>query len=200
MNDGLSGVRIGFALTGSFCTLDRAVAQIAVLRQMGAKILPVISFNVRDMDSRFGTAAYWRERICEAADCEQVIDTIQAAEPIGPKQLCDIMIIAPCTGNTASNMAGGIVDTPVLMAAKSHLRNKKPLVIAIATNDGLAANAKSLGTLLNYRNIFFVPFRQDNPQGKPNSLVAEMELIPETIESALTYCQIQPILSCVNKI
>ena len=196
MNSGTKGIRIGFALTGSFCTLDSAVEQMEILRAEGNIILPVISFNVRDTDSRFGTAAYWRKRIAEAADTDEIIDSITAAEPIGPKDKCDIMLIAPCTGNTMAKMANGVVDTPVLMAAKSHLRNGRPLVIAVATNDGLSGNAKSLGTLMNYRHMFFVPFCQDNPGGKPNSLIADMSRIPQTIKAAMEHRQIPPILAC----
>ncbi len=196
MTRSLCGVKVGFALTGSFCTLDRAVAQMEILRGAGAEIIPIISTSVRDTDSRFGTAAYWRQRIKDAARREEIIDTIALAEPIGPQRMCDVMVIAPCTGNTAPKLSLGIIDTPVLMAAKSHLRNGLPLVVAIATNDGLAANAKSLGALLSRRHLFFVPFGQDSPLGKPNSLVAQMELIPDTLANALENRQIQPILSC----
>ncbi|MBS1348576.1 MAG: dipicolinate synthase subunit B [Firmicutes bacterium] len=191
-----AGRKIGFALTGSFCTLDLAVTQMAALRQMGAEILPVISNNVRDMDSRFGTAEYWRKRILDASGADKIIDNIPDAEPIGPQKLCEIMLIAPCTGNTISKLANGVIDTPVLLAAKSHLRNAGPLVIAVATNDGLSANAKNIGKLLNYKYIFFVPFGQDNPSAKPNSLVAHMEQIPQTLEAAFAGKQIQPILTC----
>lgn len=191
-----AGKKIGFALTGSFCTLDLAVSQMAALHQLGAQILPVISYHVRDMDSRFGTAEYWRKRILDASGAEQIIDNIPDAEPIGPKRLCEIMLIAPCTGNTISKLANGVIDTPVLLAAKSHLRNAGPLVIAVATNDGLSANAKNIGKLLNYKHIYFVPFGQDNPMGKPNSLVAHMDQIPQTLESAFAGKQIQPILTC----
>ena len=192
----LAGKRIGFALTGSFCTLGRVIKQMSILREMGAEILPIMSENVRDTDSRFGTAEQWRGLILEASGAEEIVDSINAAEPIGPQKLCDIMIIAPCTGNTSSKLANGIIDTPVLMAAKSHLRNGSPLVLAIATNDGLGANAVNIGRLLSRRHVFFVPFRQDDPDGKPNSLVADMEKIPETLIFALKHRQIQPILSC----
>lgn len=195
-NSELIGKTIGFALTGSFCNLQFVVPQIVRLCQAGAKILPILSYNMRDMDSRFGTAAYWRGRIIEAAQTEQIIDTIPAAEPVGPQHLCDILLVAPCTGNSLAKLAGGITDTPVVMAAKSHLRNGGPLVLAVSTNDGLAANAKNIGLLLNVRNVFFVPFGQDNPQGKPTSLTADMELIPETLDAALAGRQYQPILTC----
>lgn len=192
----LNGKTVAFALTGSFCTLAAAVAQMRVLRELGAKILPVISHHVRDMDSRFGTAEYWRRQILEASGAEKIIDNIPDAEPIGPKHLCDIMIIAPCTGNSISKLANGVIDTPVLLAAKSHLRNAGPLVIAVATNDGLSANARNIGKLLNDKHIYFVPFGQDNPSGKPNSLVAQMDQIPHTLELAWQGQQIQPILTC----
>jgi dipicolinate synthase subunit B len=195
-NSEFDGKTIGFALTGSFCNLEIVVPQMARLRQAGAKILPILSYNMRDMDSRFGTAAYWRSRIIEAAQTENIIDTIPAAEPVGPQHLCDILIIAPCTGNTVAKLACGIIDTPVMMAAKSHLRNGCPLVLAVSSNDGLGANAKNIGLLLNVRNIFFVPFGQDNPSGKSTSLTAAMELIPETLGAALGGRQYQPILTC----
>lgn len=190
----LQGKRIAFALTGSFCTLAIAVQAMQALRAAGAELLPVLSFHVRDMDSRFGTAAFWRERIMEAAGHERVIDTIEAAEPIGPQKMADLLVIAPLTGNSTAKLALGITDTPVLMAAKSHLRNQRPVVLAVSSNDGLSGSAKNIGLLLNTRNIYFVPFGQDDPQRKPNSLVADMSKLPETVAAALAGKQLQPLL------
>lgn len=190
----LQGKRIAFALTGSFCTLASAVQAMQALRAAGAELLPVLSFHVRDIDSRFGTAAFWRERIMEAAGHERVIDTIEAAEPIGPQKMADLLVIAPLTGNSTAKLALGITDTPVLMAAKSHLRNQRPVVLAVSSNDGLSGSAKNIGLLLNTRNIYFVPFGQDDPQRKPNSLVADMSKLPETVAAALAGKQLQPLL------
>lgn len=190
----LQGKRIAFALTGSFCTLATAVQAMQALRAAGAELLPVLSFHVRDIDSRFGTAAFWRERIMEAAGHERVIDTIEAAEPIGPQKMADLLVIAPLTGNSTAKLALGITDTPVLMAAKSHLRNQRPVVLAVSSNDGLSGSAKNIGLLLNTRNIYFVPFGQDDPQRKPNSLVADMSKLPETVAAALAGKQLQPLL------
>lgn len=190
----LQGKRIAFALTGSFCTLASAVQAMQALRAAGAELLPVLSFHVRDMDSRFGTAAFWRERIMEAAGHGRVIDTIEAAEPIGPQKMADLLVIAPLTGNSTAKLALGITDTPVLMAAKSHLRNQRPVVLAVSSNDGLSGSAKNIGLLLNTRNIYFVPFGQDDPQRKPNSLVADMSKLPETVAAALAGKQLQPLL------
>lgn len=190
----LQGKRIAFALTGSFCTLASAVQAMQALRAAGAELLPVLSFHVRDIDSRFGTAAFWRERIMEAAGYGRVIDTIEAAEPIGPQKMADLLVIAPLTGNSTAKLALGITDTPVLMAAKSHLRNQRPVVLAVSSNDGLSGSAKNIGLLLNTRNIYFVPFGQDDPQRKPNSLVADMSKLPETVAAALAGKQLQPLL------
>ncbi len=194
--DIFKGKNIGFALTGSFCTLAAAISVMEYLKSLGANIVPIISDHVRDTDTRFGTAQHWQQAILAASGAESIIDSITKAEPIGPNGLCDIMLIAPCTGNSISKLANAIIDTPVIMAAKSHLRNARPLVIAISTNDGLAANAKNFGTLMNYKNCYFVPFGQDNPANKPNSLMADMKQIPQTLAAALRGQQIQPILTC----
>jgi len=190
----LSGLRAAFCLTASYCTLERAVAQMELLRRRGCAILPVISFNVRDHGSRFGTPEQWRQRISDAARAP-IIDAIAAAEPLGPQDLADLAIIAPMSGNTCAKLAHGITDTPVLMAAKSLLRVGRPLVAAIASNDALSANAVNLGRLLNTKHIFLVPFAQDDPQKKPNSLVADMARIPYTVAQALNGRQIQPLLT-----
>lgn len=190
----LSGVRVAFCLSASYCTMDKAVAQMRRLRDHGCSILPVISFNVRDHGSRFGTPQEWRERISEAARAP-IIDTIAAAEPIGPGELADVLVIAPMSGNTCAKLAHGVTDTPVLMAAKSQLRVCRPVVAAIASNDALSANAANLGRLLNTKHIFLVPFAQDDPLKKPNSLVADMGRIPYTVAEALNGRQIQPLLT-----
>ena len=160
---------------------------------MGANVIPIFSYNAQTCDTRFGSAKEYVEEICEITGNEG-IRSICAAEPIGPNNFLDIMVIAPCTGNTAAKLTGGIVDTPVLMAAKAHMRNGKPLVIAISTNDALGAGFKNIGMLMNMKNIYFVPFGQDNYKSKPNSMVAKIELLPETIEAALKGKQIQPVL------
>lgn len=159
----------------------------------GDTLLPILSFNAGMLDTRFGTAAYFRQRIKEICGRE-AIDTIEDAEPIGPKKLCDVVIVAPCTGNTLSKLAAGITDTPVTMAVKSHLRGHRPVVIALSTNDALSGSAKNLGELLNRRDYYFVPMAQDAPDTKPASMVADFSLIPRTIELAIQGKQIQPIL------
>ena len=160
---------------------------------MGANVIPIFSFQAQTCDTRFGSAKEYVEGICEITGNEG-IRTIPAAEPIGPNNFLDIMVIAPCTGNTAAKLCNGITDTPVLMATKAHMRNGKPLVIAVSTNDALGANFKNIGMLMNMKQIYFVPFGQDNHKSKPNSMIAKMELLPETIEFAMEGKQIQPIL------
>lgn len=184
---------IGFAVCGSFCTFANAFKAAEELVSLGANVIPIMSFNSRSISSRFGTAddnAKKLESICK----NKIISTIEEAEPIGPKKMLDILVIAPCTGNTLAKLAIGITDTPVTMAVKSHIRNQRPVVIAISTNDALANSAKNIGMLQNYKNYYFVPYMQDNSVEKPNSLVAKYELIPNTIVSAFEGKQIQPIL------
>ena len=194
MPENIQGKKIGFALTASYCTLDAAIVQMAKLRELGAEIQPIISPTIVQQNSRFGLAATWRQRIVEAGGTTEIIDNIIQAEPIGPSALLDILLVAPCTGNTLAKMAAGITDTPILMAAKAQLRNRRPLVLAIATNDGLGGNAKNIGLLLNTKNIYFVPFGQDDAINKPNSLIADMQQIPTTIVAALAGKQLQPVL------
>lgn len=189
----LKGVRVGFAITGSHCTIAKVFDQMKKLVESGAQVTPIISDSVNETDTRFGSAAKWKEEISRRTK-NDLITTIPEAEPVGPGKLFDIMIIAPCSGNTLAKLATGITDTPVLMAAKAHLRNGGPLVLGISTNDGLSINAKNLGLILNMKNIYFVPFGQDNPEEKTNSLVAHMNLICETLEQALKGKQIQPVL------
>ena len=162
--------------------------------QQGAKLVPIMSFNAASISTRFGTAEENIKRL-ETIAGRKVIRTIEEAEPIGPKKMCDIMVAAPCTSNTAAKLALGLTDTPATMAVKSHLRNARPVVIAISTNDALAGCAKNIGYLQNLRNYYFVPYAQDNCEKKPNSIVAEFELIPETIQSALDGIQLHAKLS-----
>ena len=189
----LAGVRIGYGLTGSFCTFEKSFAAAERLRDMGAELLPVMSFNAAAIDTRFGKAADHRKRL-EKITGRKVIATIGDAEPIGPKKLCDVMVVAPCTANTAAKLALGITDTPLTMAVKSHLRSGRPVVIAISTNDALAGCAKNIGILQNYRHYYFVPYSQDDHITKPSSVVADFGLIPETIAAALDGVQIQPLI------
>ncbi|HHW42213.1 dipicolinate synthase subunit B [Desulfofundulus thermobenzoicus] len=186
-------VRVGFAVTGSHCTLDEVMVQVARLVQEGALVHPIVSAVVDETDTRFGPAAKWKDMLEKIAG-KPVINSIVGAEPIGPGKLLDVVVVAPCTGNTLAKLAGGITDTPVLMAVKAHLRNLRPVVLAVSTNDGLGMNAKNIGLLLNTKNIYMVPFGQDSPQGKPNSLKAKMDLIPDTVLCALEGKQIQPVL------
>jgi len=189
----VNGKKIGFGITGSFCTISEVIVELERLVFFGADVFPVISNTVATTNTRFGRAEDFRRRI-ELASGHECIDTIANAEPIGPKKLLDLMVVAPCTGTTLSKLANGISDTPVTLAAKAHLRNQRPVVIALATNDGLAANAKNLGLLLNDRNIYFVPLGQDDPENKTTSLIARFGLIVPTIELALEGKQIQPLL------
>jgi dipicolinate synthase subunit B len=190
----LKDKKIGIALTGSHCTMEKVLQEIdKLVNEEGARVYPIVSHAIDSMDTRFGTASHWKEAL-ENLTQNKVITTIVDAEPIGPQDLLDVLVIAPCTGNTMAKLAHGITDTPVLMAAKATLRNQHPVVVAISTNDGLGFNACNLGILLNTKNIFFVPFGQDSPSGKVNSLVAHMNKIGDTIVGSLQGKQIQPVL------
>ena len=189
----LEGKKIGFVLTGSFCTFNKVLPKMKEILKMGADILPIMSFNSYNLDTKFGKAKEFIDEIEEMTG-KRIIHTIIDAEPIGPKQMTDIMIIAPCSGNTMAKLACDIIDTPATMAAKSHLRNNRPLVIAPSTNNGLSGNAENIGKLLNRKNYYFVPFRQDNPITKPRSIVFDAEYIIKTLEYALDGDQISPIL------
>ena len=192
----LSEMRIGCAMTGSFCTFKAVFSAWRTLKATGAALTPIMSFNASTVDTRFCAA---EEPVKEfvAITGKRPLTTLSAVEPIGPKKLLDALVIAPCTGNTLAKLAGGIADTPVTLAAKSHLRNGRPLVVAVSSNDALAQNARNIGQLLAMRNVYFVPFAQDDPQGKPNSLVARFEMLPETVKCALNGRQIQPLLRCL---
>lgn len=189
----MSKLTVGFALCGSFCTFDRAVEQMRLLKGNGAEIVPIMSFNAAGIDSRFGTAAQHIAEI-EGICGRSAIDTITAAEPIGPKKLLDILIIEPCTGNTLAKLANGITDTPVTLAAKAHLRNERPVLIGLATNDALSAAASNIGRLMNVRNIYFVPMKQDDPSGKPRSVICDFDLTERSMQAALNGVQLQPLL------
>ncbi len=189
----LAGKKIGIALTGSFCTFRVVMEELQVLVDQGAEVIVILSDNVQTIESRFGKPEDFEKEIIEITK-KAPIRTIEEAEPIGPKGYLDAMVIFPCTGNTVAKLANGITDTPVLMGAKAHLRNGKPLVISISTNDGLGMNMKNIGLLLNAKHVFFVPFGQDNPEKKPNSLVAHSKLLVPTLESALEHKQLQPII------
>lgn len=185
-------MNIGFAFTGSFCTYAQIFPIVEVLTAEH-QVFPIFSFSAAGVDSRFGPA---QEHIRKAQEIcgRDVIRTMEGAEPIGPKKMIDALIIAPCTGNTLAKLAHSIADTPVTMAAKSHLRNGRPVIVAVSTNDALAGAAENIGRLLARKNYYFVPFGQDDCIGKPTSLVADFRRIPETLNSALEGRQIQPIL------
>ena len=189
----LEDKKIGYAFTGSFCTFRKSIEALKKVIEAGGLVTPIMSFNSYYMDTKFGKSDDFIKEIEEITG-NKIIHTIQDAEPIGPKKLFDILIIAPCSGNTISKLANDIIDTPVTMATKSHLRNERPVVIAISTNNGLAGNAMNFGKLLNTRNYYFVPFKQDNPITKPRSIVFDHEYIEKTLEYALDKEQIQPIL------
>jgi len=189
----LNGLTIGFGITGSFCTHNQIIPEVQKIVELGANVIPILSYSTRDTDTHFGTAKDLIFRL-ETITGNKCIKTIVEAEPIGPKSLLDVMVVAPCTGNTLAKLANGITDTPVTMACKAQLRNNKPVVLAISTNDGLGANAKNLAVILNTKNYYVVPFCQDDPENKPNSLVAKTEMIVPAILSALKGKQIQPIL------
>ena len=184
---------IGFALCGSFCTFNDVFSEIELLKEEGYNIIPIMSENSYNLDTRFGKAKDWQNLFIEITG-NPIIHTIPQAEPIGPQKLLDALIIAPCTGNTLAKLTAGITDTCVTLAAKAHLRNARPLIIAPSTNDALANAGKNIGALLNYKNIFFVPFGQDSFKGKPCSMVANFPLIKSTLESALEGRQLQPVV------
>lgn len=184
---------IGFALCGSYCTYAKAVETMRGLAQTWETVLPILPAADAQTDTRFGTAGEWRrqmEEICGRAP----LTTIGEVEPFGPKKLLDALVICPCTGNTLAKLACGIADTSVTMAAKSHLRNGRPVVVAVSTNDGLAGAAENIGRLLARRDFYFVPFGQDDPTGKPRSLVADFAQTARTLEAALAGVQLQPLL------
>ena len=186
-------ITLGYAFCGSFCTIKQSVAALRELAKQDYIIKPIMSQIVYSTDTRFGKA---KDLIAEVEEIckDKIIHDIPSAEPIGPKNLLDLIVVAPCTGNTLSKTALGVTDTSVTMAVKAHLRNEKPVVLAIATNDALGATAKNIGLLHNTKNIYFVPYRQDDPYSKQKSLVCDFTLIPETVQKALSGQQIQPVI------
>ena len=184
---------VGFAICGSFCTHAKAMEALEQVKARYERVVPIVSEVVADTDTRFGTAhdlMREMERICD----HRVISTVKGAEPIGPQKLLDLLIVAPCTGNTLGKLAAGITDSSVTMAAKAHLRNCRPLLIAPSTNDGLSASAANIGTLLSRKYIYFVPFGQDDFEKKPTSLVADFSLVADAAQAALEGRQLQPLL------
>lgn len=189
----LKNKNIGIGMTGSFCTFEQVFVEIEKLVEVGANVFPFFSKASNTIDSRFGESKEFYNRMSKISGKEP-ITTIEGAEPVGPKGYLDAYVIIPCTGNTLAKLATGITDDPVLMAAKAQLRNQKPVILSISTNDGLGLNLKNIGTLLNSKNIYFVPFRQDNPVQKTNSLVANTSLLIDTLNYALEGNQIQPVI------
>jgi dipicolinate synthase subunit B len=188
-----NGITVGYALSGSHCTFAEVMPEIKKFVDAGANVVPIVSNTLVTTDTRFGTAKEWQEQLTGITGNE-IISTIVQAEPLGPSKLLDVLVIAPCTGNTTSRLANAITDSAVLMAAKAQMRNGRPIVLAISTNDGLGLNAANIAKLLVAKYIYFVPFGQDNPIQKPNSLVARMDLVMEACEAALQGKQLQPML------
>lgn len=187
----MSKPRMGLALTGSYCSFEKLWAVLPALGER-FELIPILSENARK-DSRFGPGVYWQERL-ERLCGRAAVTSIQGAEPLGPGGALDVLVIAPCTGNTLAKLAHGITDTAVTMAAKGHLRNGKPVVIGVSTNDGLGASAENIGRLLTRRDVYFVPFGQDDPISKPRSLSCRYDRIAEAAEAALQGRQLQPVL------
>lgn len=189
----MNAVTLGFAMCGSFCTFSPVLAQLARLREAYPEIVPIMSTASYETDTRFGTAESFRAQL--AGICgRQILHTLTDVEPLGPKKPLDLLIVAPCTGNTLAKLAAGIADTPVTLAVKAHLRNERPVVIAVSSNDALCANAANIGALLNRKHYYFVPFRQDAPHAKPRSMVADFTKLRETVDAALQGEQLQPIV------
>lgn len=190
----LKGKNIGFVMTGSFCTFSKTIEQLKLIVKEGANIIPIMSEHAYDMDTKFGNHQDFINQIKLITNKDNIIHTIQEAEPLGPKKMTDILIIVPATGNTIAKLANGITDTTAIMATKSHLRNENPVVVAISTNDALSGSAENIGKLLNRKHYYFVPFAQDNPITKPRSIVFKPELIIKTLENALDNIQLEPIV------
>ncbi|MBQ5824895.1 MAG: dipicolinate synthase subunit B [Clostridia bacterium] len=186
-------LRIGFAMCGSFCTFDKVMAVMQELVNRDMEVTPIMSNMAYSTDTRFGKAEEINKRI-ESICGKEIIHTIEKAEPIGPAKMFDVLLVEPCTGNTLAKLASGITDTAVTMACKSHLRNSRPVVLAVSTNDALGNSAKNIGQLMNYRNVYFVPLRQDDCKMKPRSVVADFSLTVRTLEAAIESRQIQPMI------
>lgn len=189
----LKGKRLGFGITGSHCTYDEVVPQIQKLIDTGAEVVPIVTFTVKNTDTRFGKGVDWIEKVEELTG-RKVIDSIVEAEPLGPKYPLDCMIIAPLTGNSMSKLANAITDSPVLMAAKATMRNQRPIVLGISTNDALGLNGQNLMRLIAAKNLYFIPFGQDDPFNKPNSMVSDMDLLVDTVKASLEGKQLQPMI------
>ncbi|MBQ6798972.1 MAG: dipicolinate synthase subunit B [Oscillospiraceae bacterium] len=186
-------ITIGFAMTGSFCTFETMLRALKRLKERYETVIPIMSEHAAFCDTRFGSAERFIEQMEEI--CRHPVQkTLQEVEPFGPKKLLDLLVIAPCTGNTLAKLSAGIADSTVTFAAKAHLRNGRPVVLSVSTNDGLSAAARNIGDLLNRKNYYFVPFGQDDPHGKPTSLIADVLRIPETVHAALQGVQLQPLL------
>lgn len=188
----MMGLRLGFALCGSFCTFERVTEQMRALVAGGAEVTPILSFNAASLDTRFGRAEDWQEKWRQITGHEP-LRTLQEVEPIGPKGYFDALVVAPCTGSTLGRLVNGISDTPVTLAVKSHLRRSLPVILAVSTNDALGASMRSIATLKNAKNIYFVPMTQDDPVNKPNSLVADFTRIEDTVAASLVGMQLQPL-------
>lgn len=189
----MEGLKVGIGLTGSYCNYSLVFPVIQEMKDKGAEIIPIMSYNAYSIDTRFGKASDWIAKLKEISG-KKVLNSIDEVEPIGPKALCDVLVIAPCTGNTMAKLANAITDTPILMAIKSQLRNQRPVILAISSNDLLGLNCKNLGVLMNCPNLYFVPFTQDDPVNKINSISADFTLIERTIESAMKGKQLQPLI------
>lgn len=189
----VKGKRIGFGFTASHCTYDAVFPELEKLVALGAEVIPIVTYTVKNTDTRFGKGEDWVKKMEEATG-RKVIDTIVEAEPLGPTLPLDCMVIAPLTGATMSKLANALTDSPVLMAAKATMRNHRPVVLGISTNDALGLNGVNLMRLMATKNIYFIPFGQDDPFKKPNSMVADMTQLIPTVEHALEHKQIQPVL------
>lgn len=189
----MKNINVGFALTGSFCTFSKALEQMRAMKKEGYNILPVMSYNAYNLDTRFGSAESFIREIEELCG-RKIIATLTEAEPVGPKKMTDVMVVLPCTGNTLAKLANGIYDTPVTLAVKSHLRNQRPVVIGVSSNDSLSSAAKNIGALLNNKHYYFIPMKQDDSEKKPFSVVCDFSLLKDTVEAALYGKQLQPIL------
>ena len=185
-------IKLGFALCGSFCTFSKAILQVRELVDAGYDVTPVMSFHSYNLDTRFGKAVDFVNQLEEITG-HNVLHTIEDTEPVGPKKMFDLLVVAPCTGNTLAKLSLGIVDTPVTMAVKSHLRNGRPVVVAVSTNDALSNSAKNIGALMNRKHYYFVPMSQDNYEKKPASVVADFSKIGDTVQAALQGEQLQPL-------
>lgn len=189
----LEGKKIGFVFTGSFCTFNKTIEELKKIVKQKAKIIPIMSEHSYTMDTKFGRAEDFKNKIEEICE-EKILHTIQDVEPLGPKDMLDILVVAPASGNTMAKLANDIIDGTATMAVKSHLRRERPVVIAVSTNNGLSGAAQNIGKLLNMKHYYFVPFGQDNPITKPRSLVFKPEMLIKTIEMALDNEQIEPII------